>query len=113
MGWYSVFLVLGGGKIKKGNLIRNITIKVYSLDQCGFCNHSIAGNLSLAVGISNACFFGNKGLQQRCFSVNFAKFLTTFFYRTPLGDCFWKRFSVLTHILKGLVTFSNMTDVFF
>ena len=24
-----------------------------------------------------------------CFPVNFAKFLRTPFYRTPLGDCFW------------------------
>ena len=28
----------------------------------------------------------------RCFAVNFAKFLrTSFFYRTPPGDCFWNQ----------------------
>ena len=31
-----------------------------------------------------------KRLWHRCFSVNFAKFLRTPFYRTPLGDCFCK-----------------------
>ena len=29
-----------------------------------------------------------KRLWRRCFPVNFAKFLRTSFYRTPLGDCF-------------------------
>ena len=29
-----------------------------------------------------------KGLQQRCFSVRFAKFLRASFYRTPPDDCF-------------------------
>ena len=29
-----------------------------------------------------------KRLWHRCFPVNFAKFLRTPFYRTPLGDCF-------------------------
>ena len=35
-------------------------------------------------------FFFNKvpGGRHRCFPVNFAKFLRTPFYRTPLDDCF-------------------------
>ena len=32
--------------------------------------------------------FLKKGLQQRRFSVRFAKFLRTSFYKTPPGDCF-------------------------
>ena len=32
--------------------------------------------------------FINKGLQQKRFSVNFAKLLNTSFYGTPLDDCF-------------------------
>ena len=35
-----------------------------------------------------------KRLWHRCFPVNFAKFLRTFFYRTPLGDCFYRLFSL-------------------
>ena len=35
-----------------------------------------------------ACSFIKKGLQQRRFSVRFAKFLRTSFYRTPPDDCF-------------------------
>ena len=31
-----------------------------------------------------------KKLWQRCFPMNFAKFLRTPFYRTPLDDCFFK-----------------------
>ena len=31
-----------------------------------------------------------KRLRHRCFPVNFAKFLRTPFYRTPLGDCFYE-----------------------
>ena len=30
-----------------------------------------------------------KRLWHRCFPVNFAKFVRTPFYRTPLDDCFW------------------------
>ena len=30
----------------------------------------------------------NEELRNRCFPVNFAKFLETSFYRTPPGDCF-------------------------
>ena len=38
-------------------------------------------------GFQPAALF-KKGLQQRLFSVNFAKFLRTSFYRTPPDDCF-------------------------
>ena len=33
-------------------------------------------------------FLLEKRLWRRCFPVNFAKFLRTLFYRTPLADCF-------------------------
>ena len=35
--------------------------------------------------------FLKKRLWHRCFLVNFAKFLRTPFYRTPLDDCFLKK----------------------
>ena len=36
-----------------------------------------------------------KRLWYRCFPVNFAKFLIKFFYRTPLGDCFYNIIQVI------------------
>ena len=38
-------------------------------------------------GLSPATLL-KKRLWHRCFPVNFEKFLTTDFYRIPLGDCF-------------------------
>ena len=43
--------------------------------------------LVTVAGFQLAAFL-KKGLQQRCFSVRFAKFLRTSFYRTPPDDCF-------------------------
>ena len=40
-----------------------------------------------------------KSLWHRCFPMNFAKFLRTPFYRTPLDDCFCSYFS-LVFIIK-------------
>ena len=36
-----------------------------------------------------------KRVWYRCFPVNFAKFLINFFYRTPLGDCFYNIIQVI------------------
>ena len=55
--------------------------------------------LLLAVSGFQPAALLKKGLQERRFSENFAKFLRTFFYRTPPDDCFFclpvvlKRFS--------------------
>ena len=38
---------------------------------------------------SQACNIIKKKLCHRCFPVNFSKFLTTLFYRTPSNNCFW------------------------
>ena len=40
-----------------------------------------------------------KRLWHRCFPVNFAKFLRTPLYRTPLDDCFWSMLTKYNHIL--------------
>ena len=44
--------------------------------------------LLLTVSVFQPAASLKKGLQQRHFSVNFAKFLRTSFYRTPPDDCF-------------------------
>ena len=44
-----------------------------------------------------------KSLWHRCFPVNFAKFLKTFFYRTSLDACFCQRFK-----LQFIVVFFRM-----
>ena len=41
-----------------------------------------------AIGLRPATLLKQK-LWRSCFPVNFAKFLRTRFYRTPLGGCFW------------------------
>ena len=53
-----------------------------------------------------------KRLWNRCFPVNFAKFLRTPFYRTPLVDCFWLfHFSnVLICLLLKMISMKN--DIF-
>ena len=52
-----------------------------------------------------------KRLWHRCFPVNFAKFLRTlFFYRAPLGNCFWSSRSHMFYkvgVLKNLAKFTE------
>ena len=43
-----------------------------------------------------------KSLRHRCFLANFAKFLRTSFYRTPLSDCFWM---FIWSLFEGLFRF--------
>ena len=52
-------------------------------------------------------------LQHRCFLVNFAKFLKTFFYRTPTDDCFRFELTILlTRCLRSL-TYSCPNVLFY
>ena len=52
-----------------------------------------------------------KRLWHWCFPVNFAKFLRTFFYRTPLGDCFYRvRFKFITFIIYFDIAFTHFVE---
>ena len=56
------------------------------------------------------CTSNKKKLHCRCFLMNFAKFLRTLFYRTPLHDCYWIFFHSLSCFFATWLT--NRNQVF-
>ena len=54
---------------------------------CSFCSQILSLKI---ITWPKSLFLLKKRLWHRCFPVNFVKFLRTPFFRTPLGDCFYK-----------------------
>ena len=75
---------------------------------------SVRKNFAKMTGKNQSLFFNKDAdlrpatllkerLRHRCFSVSFAKFLRTFFYRTPRGVCFWITLMVKKFISAWLI----------